>query len=85
MTDILLCAASGKIREGDLVMVSYPLSDKTNNPAKKLDGMEFTVRNKRLLREERNTRGIRHYFELNGAVSDRGIHYAFCEDQLIKL
>lgn len=85
MTDTLLSAAREAIAVGDLVMVSYPLSDKTNNPAKKLDGMEFTVRNKHLIREEKNTRGIRHYFELNGAVSDLGIHYAFCEDQLIKL
>ena len=85
MTDTLLSAARETINEGVLVMVSYPLSDKTNNPAKKLDGMEFTVRNKHLIREARNTRAIRHYFELAGAVSDFGIHYGFCEDELIKL
>ena len=84
MTDTLLSAAREAINEGDLVMVAYPLSDKTNNPAKKLDGMEFTVRRKHLVNELNNAR-TRYYFELNGAVSDLGIHYGFCEDELIKL
>lgn len=85
MTDTLLSAARESINEGDLVMVAYPLSDKTNNPAKKLDGMEFTVRRKHLVNESKNAKVTRHYFELNGAVSDLGIHYGFCEDELIKL
>lgn len=85
MTDTLLSVARETINEGDLVMVAFPMSDKTNNPAKKLDGMQFTVRRKHLVNESMNAKITRHYFELNRAVSDLGIYYAFCEDQLIKL
>ena len=42
MTDTLLSAAK-RINEGDLVMVAYPATEKTNNPARILDGEEFVV------------------------------------------
>ena len=83
MTDTLLSAASGKIREGDLVMVSYPVSEKTNNPAHRLDGQQFVV--KKRYRPNVNKGGDVYLFELFGAESKRGIPYSFLSDELIKL
>ena len=85
MTDTLLAAAKGPIRIGDTVMVSYPMNEQTNNPARKLDGQEFTVKSKHQITGHKNTRVSKHYFELYGAVSDMGVHYGFLDDELIKL
>lgn len=83
MTDTLLTAASGKIREGDLVMVSFPMSEKTNNPAHSLDGEQFVVKAKR---KPNVTKGGDIYlYELYGAVSKKGKPYSFLSDELIKL
>lgn len=83
MTDTLLCAASGKIREGDLVMVAYPASEKTNNPAHRLDGQQFVVKSRR--RPNVTKGGDIYIFELFGAESKAGKPYTFLTDELIKL
>ena len=83
MTDTLLCAASGKIREGDLVMVAYPASEKTNNPAHRLDGQQFVVKSRR--RPNITKGGDVYIFELFGAESKAGKPYSFLTDELIKL
>ena len=83
MTDTLLTAASGKIREGDLVMVSYPMSEKTNNPAHALNGEQFVVKTKH---KPNVTKGGDIYlYELYGAVSKAGKPYSFLSDELIRL
>ena len=83
MTDTLLCAASGKIREGDLVMVAYPASEKTNNPAHRLDGQQFVLKSRR--RPNVTKGGDIYIFELFGAESKAGKPYSFLTDELIKL
>ena len=83
MADTLLCAASGKIREGDLVMVAYPASEKTNNPAHRLDGQQFVVKSRR--RPNVTKGGDIYLFELFGAESKAGKPYSFLTDELIKL
>ena len=85
MTNTLLAAAKGPIRIGDIVRVSYPMNEQTNNPARKLNGQEFTVRSIHRVAESKNSKVTRSYYELYGAVSDRGVHYGFLEDELIKL
>ena len=83
MTDTLLMAASNKIRVSDLVMVSYPIGEKTNNPAHKLDGQQFVVKSKR--KANSNKGGDIYLYELYGAESKKGIPYSFLTDELIKL
>lgn len=82
MTEI---SVKSKINIGDTVMVAYPVADQTNNPARRLDGQEFTVRSIHRVAESKNSKVTRQYYELDGAVSDMGVHYAFLEDELIKL
>lgn len=82
MTDTLLSAARN-IRVGDAVMVAYPISEKTNNPAHRLDGEEFVVKTKR--RPNITKGGDIYIYELHGAVSEMGVPYSFLTDELIKL
>ena len=72
-----------RIRIGDLVMVSYPASEKTNNPAHRLDGQQFVVKSRR--RPNITKGGDIYIYELHGAVSKAGIPYSFLTDELIKL
>lgn len=83
MTDTLLAAASGKIQEGDLVMVAYPLSEKTNNPAHRLDGEQFVVKKK--YKPNVTKGGDIYIYELYGAESKAGKPYCFLSDELIRL
>ena len=83
MTDTLL-TEDKKIRAGDLVMVAYPASEKTNNPAHRLDGQQFVVKS----RHKPNVYGKGgdvYLYELHGAESKAGINYSFLTDELIKL
>ena len=80
MTDTL---ATNRIRVGDLVMVAFPVGEKTNNPAHELDGQQFTVKTKR--KPVCNKGGDIYIYELFGAVSPKGVHYSFLTDELIKL
>lgn len=82
MTDTLL-TEDKKIRVGDLVMVAYPASEKTNNPAHQLDGQQFVVKSRR--RPNVNKGGDVYLYELHGAKSKAGISYSFLTDELIKL
>ena len=74
-----------RIQAGDLVIVSFPVGDKTNNPSKKLNGQQFVVKLIHRVAENKNAKVTRVYYELFGAVSRKGIPYAFLEEQLIKL
>ena len=82
MTDTLLSAAKS-IQEGDLVMVAFPVSEKTNNPAHRLDGEEFVVKTKR--KPVCKKGGDIYLYELFGAASKAGVPYTFLSDELIKL
>lgn len=82
MTDTLLSACKS-INEGDLVMVAYPISEKTNNPAHRLDGEQFVVRTKRKPNARKG--GDIYLYELYGAQSKKGVPYTFLTDELIKL
>ena len=82
MTDTLL-TEDKKIRAGDLVMVAYPASEKTNNPAHRLDGQQFVVKSRR--RPNVSKGGDVYIFELFGAESKAGKPYSFLTDELIKL
>ena len=68
-----------KIRPGALVMVSYPLNEQTNNPARKLEGQEFTVKKRVYVVQGR---AEKWYWELYGAVSEKGVPYGFLDDEL---
>lgn len=70
------------IRVGDAVMVSYPRSDVTNNPARRLEGQEFIVKSKRCI-DSRG--GDRIVYELYGAVSAMGKPYSFLTDELTRV
>ena len=80
MTDTL---ASGKISEGDLVMVAFPTGEKTENPAHKFDGEQFVVKSKR--KPRCNKGGDIYLYELYGAESKAGKPYTFLTDELIRL
>ena len=82
MIDTLL-TEDKKIRVGDLVMVAYPASEKTNNPAHALDGQQFVVKSRR--RPNISKGGDVYIFELFGAESKAGKPYSFLTDELIKL
>lgn len=82
MKDTLLSAAR-RIDPGDLVMVAYPMSEKTNNPAHRLDGQQFVVKSRR--RPNVSKGGDIYLFELFGAESKAGKPYTFLTDELIKL
>lgn len=83
MTNTLLNAASNRIAVNDLVMVCYPMGEKTNNPAHKLDGEQFVVKRKR--KPVCKKGGDIYIYELFGAVSKFGVPYSFLTDELIKL
>lgn len=82
MTDTLLSAAKS-IQEGDLVMIAFPVSEKTNNPAHRLDGEQFVVKTKRKPICKKG--GDIYLYELYGAQSKKGVPYTFLSDELIKL
>ena len=74
---------SDKIMVNDIVMVTYPVGEKTNNPAHKLDGQQFVVKTKR--KPLCNKGGDIYLYELFGATSKEGVPYSFLTDELIKL
>lgn len=74
---------SDKIMVNDIVMVTYPIGEKTNNPAHKLDGQQFVVKTKR--KPLCNKGGDIYLYELFGATSNEGVPYSFLTDELIKL
>ena len=74
---------SDKKMVNDIVMVTYPVGEKTNNPAHKLDGQQFVVKTKR--KPLCNRGGDIYLYELFGATSNEGVPYSFLTDELIKL
>lgn len=74
---------SDKIMVNDIVMVTYPVGEKTNNPAHKLDGQQFVVKTKR--KPLCSKGGDIYLYELFGATSNEGVPYSFLTDELIKL
>lgn len=80
MTDTL---ATNKIRVGDLVMVAFPVGEKTNNPAHVLDGQQFVVKTRR--KTKTNKGGDTYQYTLHGAESKKGKPYSFLTDELIRL
>lgn len=69
------------IRPGDDVMVHIPLEDRTHNEElMKYQGVVMPV-----TRRVSGFRRTKYYFELEGAVSDKGIPYAFIMDWLVKM
>lgn len=82
MTDTLL-SGSKYINVDDLVMICYPIGEKTNNPAHCLDGQQFVVKTKRKTKTDKG--GDTYQYTLHGAKSKRGVPYSFLTDELIKL
>lgn len=72
---------SDKINVSDLVMVAFPVGEKTNNPAHELDGQQFVVKTKRKPKCKKG--GDIYIYELHGAVSKAGKPYSFLTDELI--
>ena len=74
---------NNKISVSDLVMVAFPVGEKTNNPAHRLDGEQFVVKSKR--KPRCNKGGDIYLYELYGAESKAGVPYTFLTDELIRL
>ena len=72
-----------KISVSDLVMVAFPVGEKTNNPAHELDGQQFIVRSK--YKTNTNKGGDTYQYTLYGAESKAGKPYTFLTDELIRL
>lgn len=69
------------LKPGDLVMVSYPLTDRGwNNPAHKYDGETFVVKSVKIY--PRSSGVHRKMYTLYGANSDKGMPYWFLPDEL---
>lgn len=75
---------SDKINVSDLVMVAFPVGEKTNNPAHELDGQQLVVKSKRMAGGI-SKGGDKYIYELHGAVSDVGVPYSFLTDELIRI
>ena len=74
---------NNKISVNDLVMVAFPVGEKTNNPAHRLDGEQFVVKSKR--KPRCNKGGDIYLYELYGAESKAGVPYTLLTDELIRL
>lgn len=74
---------NNKISVSDLVMVAFPVGEKTNNPAHRLDGEQFVVKSKH--RPNTNKGGDTYIYTLYGAESKKGVPYSFLTDELIRL
>ena len=74
---------NNKISVSDLVMVAFPVGEKTNNPAHVLDGQQFVVKSK--CKTKTNKGGDTYQYELHGAESKAGKPYTFLTDELIRL
>ena len=72
-----------RLKPGDLVMVSYPMGEKWNNPAHKYEGETMVVRSVRLY--PKAVGNSRKMYTLYGATSDAGMPYWFLADELIPI
>ena len=71
------------LRPGSMVIIAYPLNERTNNPAHKLEGETMVV--KSVKEYPKATSIYRRMFTLYGAVSEKGMPYWFLEDELIPI
>ena len=71
------------IKKDDTVLVRFPIGEKTNNPAHRLNGQQFVV--KKRYRPNTNKGGDTYIYELFGAESKKGVPYSFLTDELVKL
>lgn len=77
---LVMAICKKKVLPGALVMVSFPIeNEQTKNPAKKFEGMEFTVKSRH---QPKPT--VRPQFTLYGAEVN-GLPYWFLEDELVVL
>lgn len=74
---------NNKISVSDLVMVAFPVGEKTNNPAHELDGQQFVVKSK--CKTKTNKGGDTYQYTLHGAESKAGKPFTFLTDELIRL
>ena len=74
---------NNKISVSDLVMVAFPVGEKTNNPAHTLDGQQFVVKSK--CKTKTNKGGDTYQYTLHGAESKAGKPFTFLTDELIRL
>ena len=75
--------ANTRINVSDLVMVTYPYKEQTNNPAHKLNGEKFIVKTKH--KPDCNKGGDIYLYTLHGAESKKGVPYSFLTEELIKI
>ena len=74
------------IQMGDVVMVHLPTFDKSNSMLKKFQDQTFIIAKKVPVKGYRQSlTDSLFYYELYGAVSDRGTPYGFLPDWIIKL
>lgn len=74
---------NNKISVSDLVMVAFPVGEKTNNPAHELDGQQFVVKSK--CKTKTSKGGDTYQYTLHGAESKKGKPFTFLTDELIRL
>lgn len=67
---------ANELRIGDTVKVAI-FDGTTNNPAVKLNGQTFKAKRKVIIKASKI------YWELDGAVSDKGVPYGFLEDEIV--
>lgn len=78
---MVMAICKKKVLPGALVIVSFPIeNEQTNNPARKFDGQEFTVRSKL---QKKST--IKPQYTLYGCEGPNNKPYWFLEDELIVL
>ena len=68
-----------KLNPGTDVVVMIPQDGQTNDPAIKLNGQMFKLKRKKMVTS------IKWYWELEGAESEYGVPYGFCEETLLVL
>lgn len=78
---MIITSKRASLKPGDLVIVSYPMGEKWNNPAHKYDGETFVV--KSVKSYPRVAGNYRKQYTLYGADSDAGKPYWFLPDELI--
>ena len=78
---LVMTVCKKRVLPGALVMVSFPIgNEQTNNPARKFEGQEFTVRSRH---QPISTKAPQ--FTLYGCETEYGLPYWFLEEELVVL
>lgn len=78
---MIMAICKKRVLPGALVMVSFPIeNEQTNNPARKFDGMEFTVKTR-----HQPVASKKPQYTLYGCETEYGLPYWFLDDELIVL